>query len=214
MRRSRSSRGRHDRSPLLSARERSTLLGAGAAVGASYAALRSARAQVWDRDAGRALSRPLGPVGDTVISSGTDLGSVYAILGIGGVLAVTGRRRAALDVVAAGSLAWVAAQGVKPLVDRPRPYQADGAARLVAEPAGASWPSGHVAVAAGMAAAVAPGMSDRGRVGAAAFAGFVSLSRIYVGVHYLTDVIAGLGVGVLSAGAWRTTRRLVGRRHR
>lgn len=180
---------------------------AGAAIGLSYAALTSPRAQRYDRRAGLALSQPLGPVADRVVSAGTDLGSVYAIAGIAGVLAATGRRRAAVDVAVGGTLAWVAAQAVKPLVDRPRPYQADGAIRLVAEPAGTSWPSGHVAVAAGMAGVLAPAMSRRGRLAVAAASVFVAVSRIYVGVHYLTDVVAGLGLGVLAARGWRGLRR-------
>lgn len=191
---------------------RRSVVAAGVAVAASYAALRWPPALEWDRRAGVALSRPLGRVGDAVISSGTDLGSVYAIAGVSAVLAATGRRRPALDVAGAGAVGWTLAQGIKPLVERPRPYQAHGAFRLVAEPAGASWPSGHVAVAGAMTAALTPAMSPRARIGAAALAGFVSVSRIYVGVHYLTDVVAGLGVGVISAGAWTAARRAVSRR--
>lgn len=193
---------------------RRSSLAAGAAVVGSYAALRWPPAQRWDRRAGVALSRPLGPVGDAVISSGTDLGSVYAIAGVSAVLALTGRRRAALDVVGAGAIGWTVAQAVKPLVKRPRPYQAHGAFRLVAEPAGASWPSGHVAVAGAMAGALTPALSPTARIGAGVLAGFVSVSRIYVGVHYLTDVVAGLGLGVLSARSWTAARAAVARRLR
>jgi membrane-associated phospholipid phosphatase len=189
------------------ARGRPAIVAAGLAVGLSLAALKSPRAQVWDRRAGMALSRPLGPVGDAVISAGTDLGSVYAVTGLSAALALTGRREAAVDVAGAGAAGWILAQGVKPLVDRERPYQADGVFRLVAEPAGAAWPSGHVAVAAAMAAALTPAMTRRGRAGTAALTGFVAVSRIYVGVHYLTDVVAGLGIGVLSARGWRRARR-------
>lgn len=191
---------------------RRSALAAAAAVVGSYAALQWPPAQEWDRRAGVALSRPLGRVGDAVISSGTDLGSVYAIAGVSVVLAATGRRRAALDVLGAGAVGWTVAQTVKPLVRRPRPYQAHGAFRLVAEPAGASWPSGHVAVAGAMAAAVTPALTPRARVGAGAFAVFVAVSRIYVGVHYVTDVVAGLGIGVLSARAWTAARAAVTRR--
>lgn len=190
---------------------RERLLGAAVAVGVSYAALRSRRAQELDRQAGRALSRPLGPVADRIIGAGTDLGSVYAIGGLSAVLAATGRRDLAVDVAGAGATGWVVAQAIKPLVERPRPYQADGLTLLVAAPAGHSWPSGHVAVAGAMAGAITPAMPTRGRVGAALAAAFVCLSRIYVGVHYVTDVVAGLGVGVLSAEAWRAVRRRVRR---
>lgn len=187
-------------------RDRKRLLTAAVAVVASYVAVRDAGFADLDRKAGAVISRPLGPVADTVIGAGTDLGSVFAIGGIATTLALTGRRRAALDVAASGAIGWVAAQAIKPLVGRPRPYQADGLERLVSEPAGASWPSGHVAVAGAMAAAVAPDMSRRAKLGASALAGFVGLSRIYVGVHYVSDVVAGLGVGVASASAWRWLR--------
>lgn len=186
-------------------------LAAVAAVGGSYLAVRSARAQDADRRAGARLSRPLGPVADTVISAGTDLGSVYAIAGLGAILAASGRRDAALDVVGAGAVAWALAQGMKPLIKRPRPYQAEGVARLVVEPAGASWPSGHVAVAGAMATALGPRLPTPGRLVATVLAGLVGYSRIYVGVHYLSDIVAGFGVGSASAALWRALHRL-GRR--
>lgn len=182
---------------------------AGVALLASFATLESRGAQRFDRRAGAVLSRPLGPVADRVISAGTDLGSVYAIGGLATLLAVTGRRRAAADVAGAGVLGWVAAQAMKPLVRRPRPYQADQVVRLVVEPSGASWPSGHVAVAAGMAGALAPRLPAEGKVGAGALSVLVALSRIYVGVHYLSDVVAGVGIGVLCAEGWRSIRRRI-----
>lgn len=184
---------------------------AGALMGLSFAMLKSRRLQRLDRRAGLALARPLGPVGDSVFGAGTDLGSLFSVTGMSVMLAVTGRRRAAIDVFGSASSGWLAAQALKPLVDRPRPYVADGTARLVTEPAGASWPSGHVAVAAGMASALWPDARRRGRSGLTGLAGFVAMSRVYVGVHYFTDVVAGIGVGILSARAWRGVRRTVSR---
>ncbi|MDX1659681.1 MAG: phosphatase PAP2 family protein [Nitriliruptorales bacterium] len=188
---------------------RKRALAAGAALLASFAVLESRRAQRLDRRAGAALSRPLGDSGDTVISAGTDLGSVYAICGLAAALTLAGRRRAAADVAGAGVLGWVAAQGLKPLVSRPRPYQADAVDRLVVEPSGASWPSGHVAVAAGMAGALSPRLPTGGKVVAAVGSVLVAYSRVYVGVHYLSDVVAGMGLGVLSAEGWRSIRRRI-----
>lgn len=173
----------------------------------SYAALRSRRVQTFDRRAGLRIARPLGPVADRVIGAGTDLGSVYAIAGITAGLAATNRRTAALDVAGAGALAWIGAQMVKPLVRRPRPYQAMELVRLVSEPSGASWPSGHVAVAWGMAGALDAYLSPVGRVGAAGLGGLVALSRIYVGVHYVSDVVAGAAIGVTCGVTWRAMRR-------
>lgn len=192
--------------------DRERLLAAGGAIAVSLVTVGSARAQAFDRRAGSEIARPLGPVADRVISAGTDLGSVYAIAGIASTLAASGRRTASLDVAGAGALAWAAAQAVKPLVRRPRPYQAMGLARLVAEPAGASWPSGHVAVAWGMGGALAPHLSPAGRAGAGVVGGFVALSRVYVGVHYVSDVVAGAAIGVVCGVAWRSVRRRVAER--
>ena len=190
---------------------RKRAIAAGAALLVSLATLKSRRAQTFDRRAGATLSRPLGDVADRIISAGTDLGSVYAIAGASTLLAAAGRRRAAADVLGAGAIAWIGAQGLKPLVERPRPYQADSVVRLVVEPSGASWPSGHVAVAAGLAGALAPRLPTSGKVGLGLITTLVAHSRIYVGVHYLSDVVAGVGVGVLSAEGWRSIRRRITR---
>lgn len=189
--------------------DRERLLGSLALVAVSYAGLRSRRAQGLDRRAGAWIAQPMGTVADRVISAGTDLGSVYAIAGISSMLAASGRRAASLDVAGAGALAWVASQLVKPLVERPRPYEAMELARLVAKPAGASWPSGHVAVAWGMGGALAPRLSPAGRVAAGLLGGLVAVSRVYVGVHYLSDVVAGAGIGVGCGVMWRAARRRV-----
>jgi membrane-associated phospholipid phosphatase len=139
----------------------------------------------------------------------TDLGSSFGLAGVTAALALLGRRTAAVEVGAAGAAAWLLAQGVKPALGRARPYELGTASRLVSPPAGSSWPSGHAAVGAAMATAIAT-VADR-RVAAAAAVGAVAIgaSRIAVGVHHLSDVVAGLGVGVLAAaGAGTVTRRL------
>jgi glycosyltransferase 2 family protein len=189
-------------------------LAAAGLLGASYAAVRSGRSERLDRRAAKALAHPLGHRVDVIVSAATDLGSVYGIAGLATVLAVTGRRRAALDVAAVGAIAWTAAQASKPLVGRERPYVVEGAERLVAVPAGSSWPSGHVAVASAMASVLDEHLStSAGRVARVAAVG-VAASRCYVGVHHFTDVLAGWGVGVLSATAWKQGRRLVAPRPR
>lgn len=185
-----------------------------AAISASYVAVRTQRADAFDDAVAVVLRRPLGPSVDRVVGAATDLGSVYGLTGIAAVLAVTGRRQAAVDVFGAGSVAWIVAQGVKPALDRPRPYMEAGAERLVAPPAGTSWPSGHAAVAS----AVGTAISDHGGRGATAagvgLVGFVAASRIYVGVHHATDPVAGWGLGVVSATIWQTARSVLRRARR
>jgi membrane-associated phospholipid phosphatase len=171
-------------------------------VAASYAAVRSGRSERLDRRAAKALAYPLGHRMDVLVASATDLGSVYGNAGVTAALAVAGRRRAAFDVAGAGAIAWTLAQATKPLVGRERPYVVEGADRLVAVPAGSSWPSGHVAVAAATATVLMEHLPRPARGVARAAAVGVAVSRCYVGVHHLTDVVAGWGIGVLSATAW------------
>jgi membrane-associated phospholipid phosphatase len=176
-------------------------------VAASYLVVRSEPLAARERVLADRLRRPRGPRFDTAVSVATDLGSLYAVAGASTALAASGRSAAALDVAGAGILAWSAAQVLKVGVGRPRPYQAEGVERLVAIPAGTSWPSGHPAVAAACASVVAPSIPPPARRVAAAGAVLVALSRVYVGVHYPSDVAAGLGVGMLAGAGGRRLRR-------
>lgn len=94
---------------------------------------------------------------------------------------------------------------LKPLVGRDRPWlHVAGLIPLVNEPDPNSFPSGHTcaAFAAGMVWLRA--LPWRwGRVLAVALAVCMGLSRLYVGVHYPSDVIAGALVGAFCAWAAR-----------
>ena len=165
----------------------------------SYLAVRSGRAEAFDAAARRAATRGSSPRLDRAIGIGTDLGSVYGLAGVAGTLALSRRPRLAGQVMLAGLTAWTAAQGVKPLLHRPRPYELGTSPRLVAPPAGSSWPSGHAAVAAAMATTALPLLPRRHQVGTVVLTAAVGVSRLRMGVHHLTDVMAGFGVGTVSA---------------
>jgi undecaprenyl-diphosphatase len=136
---------------------------------------------------------------DAFVRVATDLGSLYGVGIVAGMLALRGRTARAARVAAAGATAWALAQGAKRTLPRGRPYEVDGAERIVVEPAGSSWPSGHAAVAMAMAEVLGQGRRPLTRHGLTLVAKLVGLSRVYVGVHHLTDVVAGMGVGALSA---------------
>lgn len=180
---------------------------AGAAVGLSYLLARSGADGGLDRSVTARLARARGPATDRLVGAVTDVGSVYGAAGTAVALALSGRRRLAAEVAAATGLAWVAAQAAKPLLPRRRPYELGTATRLVAPPAGSSWPSGHAAVAAATATTVVPGTSAATRAALAAAVAGVGASRCYVGVHHLSDVTAGVGVGVLAARVVRSGLR-------
>ena len=182
------------------------VLVASMAVAGSYLAARTGSGDVTDERVRQLLTTVEPARTDRIISVATDLGSLGGLAGVSGVLAGTGHRRTAATVLASGLTAWTAAQSVKPLLDRDRPYELGTSRRLVSPPVGSAWPSGHAAVAAAMMTAIWPELpaTPSGRITrvlGAATAVAVGLSRIRVGVHHLTDVVAGLGVGVLSARA-------------
>jgi membrane-associated phospholipid phosphatase len=197
-------------SPRPSSAPRRGVLLALLAVTGSLGAVRSGRVERLDQHVGRVLATPRGPAVDRLVGATTDLGSVYGLTGTAGVLAVAGHRRRAVELLAAGLTAWTVAQAAKPLANRPRPYQAALAERLVAEPAGSSWPSGHTAVVAAMGASLAPGMPRPARWAVGVVAVGVGCSRLYVGVHHPSDLVAGAGIGLLCARGARTLRMRVG----
>jgi membrane-associated phospholipid phosphatase len=114
-------------------------------------------------------------------------------------------RRSPVNALATGAVAsvgWLSVEVFKVLVDRHRPDAALLADPLLAEPGTGSFPSGHTALAVSLAIAVF--LLARGTrwqwpalAGGALMAVGVAASRVYLGVHYPTDVAASF----LVAGA-------------
>jgi membrane-associated phospholipid phosphatase len=117
-------------------------------------------------------------------------------------------RRVVGAVVAVGAL--LLGQGVRLLiaypVDRPRPARPDWAAAA----SGPAYPSGHTTTSAVVAAliCVAAARAGQGRksrtlqaAAALCWAVLVGLTRIYLGVHWPTDVLAGWLLAALAAAA-------------
>lgn len=177
--------------------------GAGMALG-SLALLSSARLRRADVRVGDLVRRTRSGPSDRVIAAATDIGSMYGVLGVATSLWLAGHRTLARDVVIVGSAAWLVAQGAKTRVKRERPYEAEGVVRLIRPPTGSSYPSGHAAVSAAMMSVIAASTPDRvTQATAIGIIVFVAASRIYVGVHYPSDVLGGVGLGLLLARIWR-----------
>ena len=90
---------------------------------------------------------------------------------------------------------------LKPLIARPRPFDANpGIELLIAPPGDASFPSGHTALA--FAAVFALALSrERYWYLAAVLAVLIAFSRMYLYVHYPTDILGGIAVGAVSGMA-------------
>ena len=88
--------------------------------------------------------------------------------------------------------------GIKLAVDRPRPVDDP----LVPVPTSGSFPSGHAATSFACAATLAIFLPRRAAV-LYVLAALIAYSRVYVGVHYPLDVIAGAALGLLVATSLR-----------
>ena len=87
---------------------------------------------------------------------------------------------------------------LKNLFERIRPYEViDGLTLLVHKASDFSFPSGHAG--SSFAAATAFFWILRGKIGAAAYvlAFLIAFSRLYIGIHYPTDVLCGMITGSL-----------------
>jgi membrane-associated phospholipid phosphatase len=163
------------------------------------------RGQALDRRWYARLNDPGGGLGDRTSKAITELGSIWASVGIAIALSRTRRRREAMDALGAALAMWSIGQVAKRIVRRPRPYRALGGFRLlIREPNGTSWPSSHPAVLLAflIVACRDLGVPRPARLAAAALAGAVGWSRVRLGVHYPADVAGGLLLGRCVADLW------------
>lgn len=151
----------------------------------------------WERRAATRLMQALTSLGDT--SSWLLLA---AVLGASGG---DGPRQAVL-LLAGAAVALAVSQALKRACCRPRPSEGtcgrSGIQALAESPDAFSFPSGHTAVAFGVALALGGASEPLGAV-ALALAGGIGASRVYLGAHYPLDVVAGAILGVASGWAAR-----------
>jgi undecaprenyl-diphosphatase len=88
----------------------------------------------------------------------------------------------------------------KILNNRQRPYEViQGVDLLVSKESDTSFPSGHALIVSGGATLLWLRERKRWAIIAAFEAALVSFSRVYVGVHYPSDVVGGILLGVIFA---------------
>jgi undecaprenyl-diphosphatase len=139
------------------------------------------------------MMRDITALGSTVVLA-------FLTFASAGFLWLAGRPRAALLVIAAIGGGFALAYGFKAAFERPRPDLVAHAARVMT----ASFPSGHATLSAvtyltlgALLARVQPGRSLKlYLIGLAVLVTVaVGLSRVYLGVHWPTDVLAGWALG-------------------
>jgi undecaprenyl-diphosphatase len=183
-------------------------------LGAIVGFLASARATTWrdgnrlDRAVVRRVGRFRSPAGTVIARAITSLGGVTGALGIALAALATSRRRPRLAwQIATGSLGGATGElCIKRFFKRKRP----GLIPHLEEVGSTSFPSGHSMAAASLFLTVAfvasrsPRLTSH-RVGTIAAAGglatLVGATRVYLGVHWPTDVAAGLALGTAWACA-------------
>lgn len=159
------------------------------------------------------------PTLDLLMPAITALGNSGLIwLLLAGILLLTPKyRRAGVAVLAGLVLEIICCNMVlKPLVARVRPCDVNTAVQLlIARPDDFSFPSGHTGASFAAAAAL---FADRNRlwIPSLILSLLIAFSRLYLYVHYPTDILAGAAIGMMAGWAgrqavdilWKRKRRL------
>lgn len=99
--------------------------------------------------------------------------------------------------LAAMAISSGVSQLISALIERPRPFITHDLVVLFYKPTDFSFPSNPVAACFGIAAVVSTFNKKLG-LSMFLFVGILAFSRVYVGVHYPSDVIMGAIIGILS----------------
>lgn len=146
------------------------------------------------------------PAGDSLFPMITALGNggmIWIMLTV--ILLIIPRTRKSGFVLLAALIAdLILCNGIlKPVIARTRPFDLNPELQLlIAEPTDFSFPSGHTAASfASVTALYLSGAKSRLWKPAFLLAALIAFSRLYLYVHYPTDILGGIAVGCVSGYA-------------
>lgn len=132
-------------------------------------------------------------------SSTGEHAALWLVVGLAGTVLDVERRPRWKRAVTGVGLAYFANFGLKNVFRRKRPLLED-LPQLIKTPTALSFPSAHATSSFAAARAYSP-LLPTGPL--YAVAGAMALSRVYLGVHYPTDIVAGATFGTIMGSAAR-----------
>lgn len=140
---------------------------------------------------------------DAIMVTATNLGNggILWIIGAAALMAHPKTRKAGVAVAISLVLELVFCNLIlKPLFARPRPFEINTAVSLlISRPSDYSFPSGHTGAAFAAASALFF-RKNHWWIPAGLLAAMIGFSRLYLYVHYPSDVLAGAMLGVMLGG--------------
>ena len=140
---------------------------------------------------------------------------IAALVGIFAILECRKRWLTAVSAFVSAFTAWCINRWIGEIFFRPRPFAVYTEVQRLIEksPLEKSFPSDHSATVFALAFSVFL-VNRRWGVVLLTLAGGVALGRVFVGVHFLTDVLAGAFIGVLCAYLiHRLVHKVLGTKH-
>lgn len=132
-------------------------------------------------------------------------GMIWIVLSVGLLIPKKTRRVGVLALVSLSFSALIDNVILKNVVARTRPYDViEGLTSLVGSQKDYSFPSGHTGSAFAAAVVMFRGLPKKYGIPILVFACLMGLSRLYVGVHYPSDVLGGvlIGTGIALLTHW------------
>lgn len=152
------------------------------------------------------------PVGDVIMPLVTILGNagiLWIVLAVILLVSKTKRKSGQIVAVALCVNALLCNVLLKNLVARPRPCDIHTAVTLLIDrPADFSFPSGHTAISVAAVTALYLAGESRLWKPALVLTVFIAFSRMYLYVHFPSDILGGIAVGMIAGYvAWRLVEK-------